>query len=145
MRVLAVITLLAVAQGCRAQPEPTPKPEQAHVLTQKECLVVLTNKITSVTLSTGSREHVLPIRWITVETAQTCSRPLDLYLKDIRIGAFVDWSSLGLKKYDDILELSPQLRNKIADALKPTPLPKTRILIAGEATYPYEGMKLQNN
>jgi hypothetical protein len=71
-----------------------------------------------------------------------CSRPLDLYLKDIRIGAFVDFSMLNT--HDDFSNNFAQFRTTVENALAETSLPKTRILIAREVEYPYEEMKLQN-
>ena len=143
MKNLSVIILCVLFAACSIEPKSASVQEgQANLVTQKECLAILTNSIPNIAFRTAAHEKVLPIAWVTVESAQMCSRPLDLYLKDMRIGAFLDWS--GFDTSDDIEKLYPELKSELADALKSTRLPKTRILIAGEAEYPYEKMKLQN-
>ncbi len=77
-----------LAVGCLAQWSDASE-QTSGATGQLDVLAMLKVDMPEAKITISNREYSVVVQWLTQVEAQTCQRPLDLYLADSRIGAFI--------------------------------------------------------
>jgi hypothetical protein len=95
-------------------------------------LAMLKADVPEAKLTVSNQEYAVVVRWLTQVEAQTCQRPLDVYLVDCRIGAFINPIQNLTLKGPSLHDLARAFRPLVEDYLKKKGIPEERVLAAKE-------------
>ena len=129
MKTWLAVVALALAFGCLA-PRSHAADKSAGTQVRSNLLAMLKTDMPEAKISASNREFNVVVQWMTQTEAQTCQRPLDLYLADSRIGAFIHpIQNLTLKR-PSLHDLAHALRPSVVVYLKEKRVPESRVLAA---------------
>jgi hypothetical protein len=117
--ILAMVALAGCAAGKPQRPESTSSPTSV--------LALLRRDLAEAKVTVQNRKLDLVIQWMPRSYAITCSRPLDLYLEDNQIGAFVTPIQNLTLEGPSLHDAADALRPEVESYLKKHSIPERTV------------------